>query len=117
MLESDETLASSNSRKDRFGNPITTEIGKFSLANSKRSFKEIKDGPKRRNTSNTSGGTGEGQSSTGKPENARRHKISFMDEMCGEKSKLTEVHLIESYKKYNQEFFQETQAQGCCAIF
>jgi len=30
-----------------------------------------------------------------------------MDEVTGEEAKLVEVHYIESYKKYNQEFFME----------
>ena len=50
--------------------------------------------------STTSGGTGEGQTE-GKKDGRFRHKISFMDELAGDKTKLCEVHLIESYKKYN----------------
>lgn len=30
-----------------------------------------------------------------------------MDEMTDDKASLTEVHYIESYKKYNQEFYAE----------
>ena len=40
-----------------------------------------------------------------------------MDELTNDKSQLTEVHYIESYKKYNQEFYMENQGQGCCSIF
>jgi len=40
-----------------------------------------------------------------------------MDEVTNDKDALVEVHMIESYKKYNQEFYMENQAQGCCSIF
>ena len=30
-----------------------------------------------------------------------------MDEVSDDKTALTEVHFIESYKKYNQEFYSE----------
>lgn len=30
-----------------------------------------------------------------------------MDEVTGDKKQLTEIHYIESYKKYNQEFYIE----------
>ena len=32
-----------------------------------------------------------------------------MDDVTGDKKLLTDVHVIESYKKYNQEFFIENQ--------
>ena len=43
-----------------------------------------------------------GEDSAKKPQ---RHRISFADEISGDKSLLSDVHYIESYKKYNQEFY------------
>ena len=34
-----------------------------------------------------------------------RHRVSFADDISGDKSQLADVHYIESYKKYNQEFY------------
>ena len=31
----------------------------------------------------------------------KRHRVTFADDVNGDKKKLTEVHPIESYKKYN----------------
>jgi len=31
----------------------------------------------------------------------KRHRVSFMDQVTDDKDQLTEVHHIESYKKYN----------------
>ena len=31
----------------------------------------------------------------------QRHRISFADDVSGDKSQLSDVHYIESYKKYN----------------
>ena len=90
-------------RSDRFGNPITTDIGKFSLGGSKRMSKsqyEDTNTSLKSKTSNTSGGTGEPNAS-GKSDKKTRHKISFMDDVSNDKNKLTEIHLIESYKKFN----------------
>ena len=30
-----------------------------------------------------------------------RHRVTFMDEVTSDKKQLTEIHYIESYKKYN----------------
>ena len=38
----------------------------------------------------------------------KKHRVTFADDVNGDKKALTEVHLIESYKKYNQEFYVET---------
>ena len=78
---------------DKFGNTITTEIGRFSLQSSPR---KSKDGELKKQ--NSSGGTGEPMQ---KPDKKLRHKISFHDDISNDKSKLTEIHLIESYKKFN----------------
>ena len=91
---------SSINRTDRFGTPIQTEVGKFSLQPSGNKSKvgdEQRDSVKSK-TSNISGGTGEPASAVSKK---TRHKISFLDEVTNDKSKLTDIHLIESYKKYN----------------
>ena len=77
-------------RKDRYGNLITTEIGRFSLVGAKKSLKENTNGNLRSNSS-LSGGTGEGQTQN-KSQSAdknKRHKISFYDEVTSDKSKLT----------------------------
>jgi hypothetical protein len=108
-------------RLDRLGNPITTVIGSYSLSSLNQRSKSIKDKKDREsrkslNSSTLSGGTGEGQGDkkeTKKP----RHKLTFMDEVTNDKEALVEVHMIESYKKYNQEFYMENQVQGCCTIF
>ena len=47
----------------------------------------------------------------------KKHRVTFADDVSGNKKALTEVHMIESYKKYNQEFYVETPGQGCCSIF
>ena len=47
----------------------------------------------------------------------QRHRISFADDVSGDKNQLADVHYIESYKKYNQEFYIDNQVQGCCTIF
>ena len=96
-------------RYDINGNKITTEIGRYSLSNvsaRSKSVKERKESRKSLNSSQLSGGTGEGQSLE-KEKNKKRHRITFMDEVTGDKSMLVEVHCIESYKKYNQEFYME----------
>ena len=96
-------------RYDKNGNKITTEIGRYYLSNvteRSKSVKERKESRKSLNSSQLSGGTGEGQSPE-KEKNKKRHRITFMDEVTGDKSMLVEVHCIESYKKYNQEFYME----------
>ena len=40
-----------------------------------------------------------------------------MDDVSGDKKALTDVHMIESYKKYNQDFYVENPGQGCCIMF
>ena len=58
-----------------------------------------------------SGGTGENQTSPDKKKEdlskKKRHKVTFLDEVTDDKSALTDIHFIESYKKYNQEFYSE----------
>ena len=78
-------------------------------------MKDKREGRKSLNSSQLSGGTGEGQSP--EKEKKKRHRITFMDDVTNDKSMLVEVHCIESYKKYNQEFYMEQQAQGCCTIY
>ena len=82
-----------------FGNSITTEIGKFSAHGSPRKGSKVGDSSTKSKESNLSGGTGEPNGESKKSE--KRHKISFADEISGDKSKLTDIHLIESYKKFN----------------
>ena len=78
------------------------------MNNRSKSLKDKRDSTGRRNVENTeSGGTGEGEGSPGKKDKKKRHKITFMDEITNDKTQLTEVHYIESYKKYNQEFYME----------
>ena len=100
-------------RRDRNGNVITTEIGRFSLVSSRKSSSKKK--------SVVGAGTGgkeeENEKNGEEPQKKPRHRVTFMDEVTFDKSKLTEVHLIESYKKYNQEFYVENQVEGCCTIF
>ena len=66
-------------RYDTYGNRITTEIGTF------RS---------RRN----GGGKVKYPKKTAE-EKAKRHRISFADDILGDKDKISQVHYIESYKK------------------
>uniref|UniRef100_A0A7S3N1K8 Uncharacterized protein n=1 Tax=Strombidium inclinatum TaxID=197538 RepID=A0A7S3N1K8_9SPIT len=113
-------------RFDRHGNPITTQIGTFQYDASTRSQsvkavrKSMND--KMLDTSKDESGLTQ-ESSMIKAENEAqspkkvRHKVTFMDDVSGEKGQLTEVHYIESYKKYNQEFYVDHQVQGCCSIF
>jgi hypothetical protein len=86
-------------RKDRNGNVITTEIGRFSLINAGKKSKARKTVV----GAGTGGKEEEGQNES--PEKKTRHKVTFMDEVTNDKTQLTEIHLIESYKKYNQEFY------------
>lgn len=95
MKSADDSLR----RKDRNGNVITTEIGRFSLTNAGKKSKARKTVV----GAGTGGKEEEGQ--TESPEKKTRHKVTFMDEVTNDKTQLTEIHLIESYKKYNQEFY------------
>lgn len=100
-------------RYDKFGNKITTVIGTFSVANRKNLIKSKKASMS--HTSDTGGAESplKGEDRAKKPQ---RHRISFADDMMGQ-DKLSDVHYIESYKKYNQEFYIDNQVQGCCTIF
>lgn len=44
------------------------------------------------------------------------YKISFADNINNGSSKLTDVYLVESYKRFNQENTHGSQP-GCCSIF
>ena len=108
LIEADTSRKRSGSvRHDRFGNPITTVIGSYSLSNVGKRSRSIKEKKDSLNASTLSGGTGEGQE---KKEKKKRHRLTFMDEVTGDKTQLLEVHPIESYKKYNSEFYMEQQA-------
>jgi hypothetical protein len=56
--------------------------------------------------SGMSPGTGE-VSSPDKEDRSKRHRLTFADEVHNDKTALTEIHYIESYKKYNQEYYIE----------
>ena len=86
---------SDSKRKDRHGNPITTEIGRFSLVSKKKKKTVVGAGTGGKEEESV---TGEQSEFTDKK---TRHRVTFMDEITNDKSQLTEVHLIESYKKYN----------------
>ena len=104
IMEATNNKRRSNStvhRTDRFGNPITSVIGSYSLKNLTNRSKSVRTNKKDDlNSSTLSGGTGEGQTdnSDNKP---KRHKLTFMDEVTNDATQLVEVHKIESYKKYN----------------
>ena len=85
-------------RYDTNGNPITTVIGAYALSNlANRAKKQKKES-----------GTGEGSSPDKVAiDKSKRHRLTFGDEVSNDKSQLTEIHYIESYKKYNQEFYIE----------
>ena len=86
------------------GNLITTQIGSFR----KRPSKKGKRGEEKDDSINSK--------SPKKKKKANRHRVTFGDEVSGSKKNLLRVHYIESYKKYNQEFYND-QVQGCCTIF
>ena len=52
-----------------------------------------------------------------KKDKQQRHRVTFMDDVSGDKGQLVEIHLIESYKKFNQDSYMENQNPGCCTIF
>ena len=47
----------------------------------------------------------------------KKHKLTFRDRVCkGEK--ISDVHYVESYKKYNQFDYQEEDIFNCkCTVF
>ena len=106
VLSTDE-----KARFDRNGNPITTSIGRFHTGAMRKSMKAST-----RKSLNSDTGAAD-LASPEKVDPKKRHRVTFMDDVSGDKNQLTEIHLIESYKKYNQEFYIENQVQGCCTIF
>ena len=99
-------------RYDRNGNPITTVIGAFSVETRRQLLKQKKLASLRQSGTSDTGnsevsplkGINETETSeAGSPvkDKKKRHRVTFADDVTGEKSKLTEVHTIESYKKYN----------------
>ena len=42
-----------------------------------------------------------------KEDKKQRHRVTFMDDVSGDKGQLVEIHLIESYKKFNQDSYME----------
>ena len=91
------------------GNPITTVIGNFAINNTVNRNKSMKS----KRASGVSPGTGEVSSpDKASQEDAatakkQRHRLTFADEVHNDKTLLTEIHYIESYKKYNQEYYIE----------
>ena len=111
------TIAESEiTRFDRNGAPITTVIGKFQTGSMRKS---MKGGSNRKSLqTNMNSDTGAADlASPEKKETKQRHKVTFMDEVSGDKSQLVEIHLIESYKKFNQDSYLENQNPGCCTTF
>ena len=100
-------------RFDRNGNLINTQIGRFHTGSMRKSIKN------RKSLINMNSDTGAADlgSPDKKVEKSLRHRVTFMDEVLGDKSQLVEVHLIESYKKFNQDSYMENQNPGCCTIF
>ena len=118
----DKSIKSDQSQRfDRHGNPILTQIGTFSVSNRKALVKS-RD---LRRSQNSDTGSAESPSKAGDSEptddspygRKKKHRVTFMDEVSGDKSALTDVHSIESYKKYNQDFYVESPGQGCCIMF
>lgn len=94
------TMAESEiTRFDRNGNPITTVIGKFQTGAMRKSMK----GNNRKSLqTNMNSDTGAADLASPEKKDAKqRHKVTFMDEVSGDKEQLIEIHLIESYKKFN----------------
>ena len=44
----------------------------------------------------------------------KSHRITFADHVTNDKARLTDVYLVESYKKYNHDMNYGNQ--GCCNI-
>ena len=104
--ETDRPSSSASSikraRYDKKGEPINTVIGAYSVATRKASIK-LKDKMKSEGSSldespNKIDPIDEDVTS---PFRKKRHHVTFADEVTGDKKKLTVIHPIESYKKYN----------------
>lgn len=93
------------SRFDRNGNPITTVIGKFATGAMRKSMKSSNRKSLQTNMNSDTGAAD--LASPEKKDVKQRHKVTFMDEVSGDKGQLVEIHLIESYKKFNQDSYLE----------
>ena len=109
-------------RYDRNGNIIATQIGTFSTAN-RRALLKSRELMKSQNSDTGSAEHTPTKETKGEEEPSspygrkKKHKVTFMDDVSGDKKALTDVHMIESYKKYNQDFYVESPGQGCCMTF
>ena len=89
-------------RYDKFGNQITTKIGTFSVENRKAQIKAKKEREKAMSmNSDTGGAESPLKSDDDRSKKQQRHRISFADQVSGNEKSLSDVHYIESYKKYN----------------
>ena len=89
-------------RYDRNGNPITTVIGAFSVETRRLLVKQKKLATLRQSGTSDTGnseisplkGAGETVDSEASPvkDKKKRHRVTFADDISGDKKKLTEVH-------------------------